>query len=348
MLNGIKIVDFTRLLPGPLATHLLSQMGANVVKIEHPKRMDYLRYYGPQVDGASPFFHSINYLKTKKTIDYQNKEGKKAILEIIRTADVLVEQFRPGVMKSWGLDYASLKSINPKLVYVSLTGYGQDNVMSDEAGHDINYMAYSGLLDLLRDEKGKPVVPGFQLGDIGSGAYMVVMAVQSGLIQQLKTGQGAHLDVSMTKGLLPLLTVPVNMEWNKMPHELFNTLNGKTMVNYAVYECADGKWLSLGAVELKFWNNFCETVERPQWKRDNELELSVLQFPKQELIDFFKQKTRDEWTLFFKGKDVCIAPVLAVDELDQQEYLAQINAFETFETEQGSPLKTVALPFQLL
>ena len=113
MLNDIKIVDFTRLLPGPLATHLLSQMGADVIKIEHPKRMDYLRYYGPQVDGASPFFHSINYLKTKKIIDYQSKNGRENILEIIKTADVLVEQFRPGVMKSWGLDFASA-SMKPR------------------------------------------------------------------------------------------------------------------------------------------------------------------------------------------------------------------------------------------
>ncbi len=342
----LKIIDFTRLLPGPLATHLLAQMGAEVIKIESPKRMDYVRKNGPQVDGTSVLFHQLNHKKQLKTVDYNTPEGKAEVIELIKDADALIEQFRPGAMESWGLGYEEIKKINSQMVYVSLTGYGQEGAFADEAGHDLNYLAHTGILSLLVDESGKPVVPGFQLADIG-GAYMAVMALQNALIQKLMTKKGAYVDVALSDAVMPFLTVPFSLHSSGLDHNAFNPINGKTMVNYAVYECADGKWLSVGALEVKFWNNLCDVVNKPEWKRDNQIALMNQVFPKDEVEALFRTKSRDEWMEIFQGKDVCVAPVLEVAELEGRRDAMNRVSFEAFETPGGTVLKAIALPFQM-
>ena len=171
MLNGMKIIDFTRLLPGPVATHLLAQMGAEVIKIESPKRMDYVRASGKQVDGASALFHQLNHNKQLKLVDYNTEEGKAEVIGLIKNADALIEQFRPGAMDAWGFGYEEIKKINPGIVYVSLTGYGQEGIFKNEAGHDLNYLAYAGLLSLLKDEKRETRCPRFSVGRYWRGIH---------------------------------------------------------------------------------------------------------------------------------------------------------------------------------
>lgn len=345
-LKGIKIIDFTRLLPGPLATHMLAQMGAEVIKIESPKRMDYTRYMGPQTDGASTLFHMLNHNKSIKHIDYNTAEGKDELVTLIKSADVLIEQFRPGAMDSWGLGYNALIQINPQLIYISLTGYGQSGTWKDEAGHDFNYLAQAGIMSQLKDDNGKPVVPGFQLGDIGGGSFMVVMACQAALLQRGNTQKGVHVDVSMTDGVMPLLAVPLSLHLSGLDPDQFNVLDGKKSVNYAAYQCKDGKWLSVGAVEIKFWNNIANIIGRPDWCRSHELELTVEQFPKEEVIDLFLTKTQSEWMALFRGQDVCIAPILEIHELEDQTFHQERHSFENFYTPNGKALKTLALPFK--
>lgn len=344
-LQGIKIIDLTRLLPGPLATHLLAQMGAEVIKIESPKRMDYARASGAQVDGASILFHQLNHNKTSKILDYNSEEGKTELLDLIKNADALMEQFRPGAMDAWGLGYDDIKKINPNIVYVSITGYGQQGDYSNEAGHDFNYLAYSGVMSLLKDEKGKPVVPDTQLADIG-GAYMAVMATQAALLQRFKAGKGSYVDVALCDAVTPFLVIPHGLNSGGLDFRKYNVINGKTTVNYSPYECADGKWLSVAAMEIKFWNNICELVGKENWKRKNPMELFVHVFPKKEVEDFFKTKTRDEWVAIFKGHDVCIAPILEIEELENHPYHQEKNTFEEFQTADGTKLKTIALPFK--
>ncbi len=347
LLEGITIIDFTRLLPGPIATHLLAQMGARVIKIESPKRIDYARKGITEVDGASVLFHQLNHNKELKLVDYNSPEGKAEVLELIQSADILIEQFRPGAMDAWGLGYHEIKKIHPGLVYVSLTGYGQTGAFAKEAGHDINYMAYSGLLSMMKDEQGKPVVPGAQFADI-SGAYMAVIALQAALLQKNSTGVGSFVDVSLCGALMPFLSIPYSLYGSGLDHRQYNIINGKTTVNYTNYQCADGKWLSLGALEIKFWNTFCELINKPDWKKSNQLELMNFAFPKMELDAFFQTKTRDEWTAFFKGKEVCIAPILEMEELEGHEIHKSQATFEEFKTADGSKLKTVGLPFKVI
>lgn len=347
ILEGIKIIDFTRLLPGPLATHLLAQMGVTVIKIESPKRMDYTRMSGPQIDGASALFHQLNHNKQSVILDYNTEEGKKELLELIKEADALIEQFRPGAMEAWGLGYEAIKRINPNIVYVSLSGYGQEGSYQNEAGHDLNYLAYAGMMDLIRDERSKPVVPDTQLADIG-GAYMAVMALQSALLKKFRTGKGSYVDVSLCDAVMPFLAVPYGLHSSGMDHHTFNFINGKTTVNYSIYECADGKYLSVAAMELKFWNNLCELIGKSAWKRTNQMELFNSVFPKEEVIDLFKTKTRDEWVDIFKGYDVCVAPILEIEELEDHPYHQEKKTFEPFQTADGRILKTIALPFRVI
>lgn len=346
LLEGLTIIDFTRLLPGPLATHLLAQMGAKVIKIESPKRMDYVRTSGTQVDGASVLFHQLNHNKVMKMIDYSTEEGRTELLDLIKNADALIEQFRPGVMNAWGFGYEALKKIQPELVYVSLTGYGQNNDYANEAGHDFNYLAYAGVMSLLKDEHGKPTVPDTQFADIG-GAYMAIIAMQAALLKKATTGVGGFVDVSLADAMNPFVAVPYALYKGGLDYRQFNIINGKTTVNYSPYQCADGKWLAIAAMELKFWNKLCEIIEKPEWKRDNNLATMLTQFPKQEVEDFFRTKTRDEWMDILKGEDVCAAPILEIEELESSYYHLHKNTFETFETANGTTLKTVGLPFKI-
>jgi len=346
LLKGIKIIDFTRLLPGPLATHLLAQMGAEVIKIESPKRMDYARYLGPQIDDANYMFHQLNHNKESVIVDYNSPDGKVEIIELIRSADAVIEQFRPGAMDAWGLGYESLKRENPALVYLSITGYPSKGKYSGEAGHDFNYMAYSGIMSLLKDEDGKPIVPGTQFADI-AGAYMAVMALQGAIIQQLKTGRGCEVNVPLANAMNPFLTLPFSLQSGGLNHEQTNIINGKVAVNYAAYQCADGKWLSLAALEMKFWNNFCDAVARPDWKTENQFDLIHVAFDKSKIEALFQSKTRDEWVAHFKGLDVCVAPILELEELEDSEFHKDGKTFESISTKNGHPLKSIAVPFSV-
>ena len=347
LLKGFRILDFTRLLPGPLATHLIAQMGAEVIKIESPKRMDYVREGLKKVDGASHLFHQLNHNKTQKCIDYNSEEGKQEILEMIKHADVLIEQFRPGAMDAWGLGYAQIKKINPKIVYVSLTGYGQEGEFRNEAGHDFNYLAYAGIMSMFKDENGKPIVPDIQLADIG-GAYMAVIAIQAALLNKSRTGTASYVDVSMCDAVMPFLAVPYSLHAAGFDYRQLNVINGKIAVNYAAYECADGKWLSVAALEMKFWNRLCEVIGKDEWKRKHQMELVNHFFPKSAVEAIFKTKSRDEWASIFKGEDVCVAPILEIEELETHPYHQQKNTFEEIKTSGGTGLKTISLPFRMI
>jgi crotonobetainyl-CoA:carnitine CoA-transferase CaiB-like acyl-CoA transferase len=346
LLNGIKILDFTRLLPGPLATHLLAGLGAEVIKVESPKRRDYVREQPPLIKGRSTLFEALNHRKHQALIDYQSPEGRVELTALIRESDVLIEQFRPGVMEKLGWGYNVVKSINPRIIYVSLSGYGQSGPLSASAGHDLNYLAHSGLLDLNRDRAGRPVIPGLQIADIGSGAYLTVSSVMAGLLGRERQG-GMHIDVSMLDGLLPLLTFPLSQHWGGWPPKQLKILHGG-LVNYDVYECADGEWVALGALEMKFWNRFCEILERPQWQRTQQLELSAHIFPKGEIQALFKTKTRDEWVAFVGDEDVCLSPVVRLEELGDQAQTRARGLFESFETKDGTMMNSLRVPIRIV
>ena len=344
LLEGFKILDFTRLLPGPLATQMMAQMGAQVVKVESPKRPDYTRIGLNPVEGASHLFHQLNHLKSIEHIDYNSNEGRENALKLAADVDVLVEQFRPGAMEAWGLGYHEVKAVNPSVIYASISGYGALGEHADEAGHDLNYLSHTGMMSLMKDDDGKPIVAGCQYADI-AGSFSAVMAIQAALLRRSQTGAGCRLDIPLAGSVAPFLTLPFSFQASGMDHEAFNLINGRTAVNYAVYKCKDGKWISVGALEVKFWNNICDAVDRQDWKRDNQIELMVHSFPKAEVEVLFQSKSREEWMEVFRGTDTCVAPIIELSELEQSTLMSDLGAFYKFQTAGGTQLTGISLPF---
>lgn len=343
-LQGVTVIDFTRLLPGPLGTHLLSQLGAKVIKIESPKRLDYTRFYEPKIDDSSFMFHMMNHSKEILNIDYETETGYQKVCDVIATADVVIEQFRPGAMASFNLDFETVKKLNPKIVYVSVTGYGQSGALHTKAGHDINYLATAGLLDLNRDDQGKPVIPGFQIADIAGGSYMLLSACTSGLLAQKLQNKPQYIDLSLLDASVPLNAIAHSMLQGGASYKQTPILSGM-LVNYNVYETSDGKWMALGALEMKFWNGFCDMVEKPDWKRKSELELINGVFPKNHLEALFKTKTRDEWTSLSANHDTCLSPVLEIEEVTEHQHIKERNVFNKI-TIKDSTIKMYASPYK--
>lgn len=346
-LAGVRIIDFTRLLPGPLATMFLADMGADVIKVEDPDRPDYVRDFEPKIDGMSMFYLSLNRSKRSLAINYLSAEGKQVIRDLVKHADVLIEQFRPGIMKEMGMGYEELSKTNPRLVYVSITGYGQQSAMSMAAGHDLNYIAIAGALGITGLPDGAPVIPGFQLADIAGGSYMAMNAVTAALYQREKTGKGDFVDVAMTDASVPFsaLQFAYQQGLKKEPGRGKFELTG-ALPNYNVYACSDGKYVALGSLEPKFWNAFCEKLNRKDWataflKKGEELEAI-----KSDVQQLFKSKTRAEWLDFFKNEDICLTPVNELNELEHDPYLNERNMFLNNEHPTIGKYKTINQPLK--
>jgi alpha-methylacyl-CoA racemase len=206
-LEGVRILDFSRLLPGPLASMFLADMGAEVLKVEDPDNPDYVRDFEPMLGDTSAFYYALNRNKKSLAVNFLNPEGKKIIDHILQSTDILIEQYRPGVMGHFGFGYEQAKAINPKIIYISITGYGQNNSMAQIAGHDLNYIATSGVLSTIGLNKETITIPGVQIADIAGGSYMSINAILAALYQREKTGKGQQIDLSMTNAVLPLVAL---------------------------------------------------------------------------------------------------------------------------------------------
>lgn len=346
-LAGVRILDFTRLLPGPMATMFLADMGADVIKIEDPDNPDYIRDFEPRSNGTSILYLSLNRSKRSLALNHLSAEGKQTILDLVKTADVLVEQYRPGVMQQMGFGYEALKQINPRLIYVSITGYGQQSSMAMAAGHDLNYIAIAGALGITGITGGAPVVPGFQLADIAGGSYMAMNAVMAALYQREKTGKGEWVDVSMTDAALPLSALQFAYQQGtkqgigRGEYELSGGL-----ANYNVYKCADGKYIALGSLEPKFWNKFCARAGKPEWQTEFVKKGEALDNLKRDVAAFFVTKTRSEWVEYFKLDDICLTVINELDELEHEPYLNERGMFVQNEHPSVGKYKTINQPLK--
>ncbi len=314
MLKGLRVLDLTRLLPGPLCTMLLADYGAAVIKVEDPFTGDPTRAVGDPVDGSGAFFRQLNRNKKSICLNLKTAAGKEIFRRLVLRSDVLVEGFRPGVMRRLGLDYETLKEINPGLVYASISGYGQEGPYRHRAGHDINYVALSGLLGLSAAPGEGPVMPAVQVADIAGGSLMALAGILMALYAREQSGAGAYLDVSMTRGLLPWLAYAASYLQNPeaLPRRGRGHITG-AFACYNLYETADGKYMSLGALEPTFWQNFCTAVNRTDWiplQFDETVRVELIK----EVQALFKERTRDQWVQFFKNCDACCEAVLDLPE----------------------------------
>lgn len=346
-LDGIRVLDLSRLLPGAYASQMLADFGADVIKVEEPGTGDYGRYMPPLGPGGmSLSFVAINRNKRSISLNLKAAQGREIFLRLVRAADVVLESFRPGVMERLGLGYEQLKEINPGIIYCAISGYGQEGPYRLRAGHDLNYAGYAGLLHYNRGAQGEPAMPATQLGDLAGGSFMSVIGILTALVGRAQTGEGCMVDVSMTEGvmaLMPLLSSAF-LNTNKAPRPNRSALDGG-LPCYNIYETKDGKHVTLAALEPKFWHTFCTRV--------GHLELLPFHMPvgpgeREEAMNalraIFKTKTRDEWVAEIADLDTCLGPVYTIEEALEDEHAQARNLIvtngwsdEAFRTIQSSP-----------
>ncbi len=314
-LPGLKILDASRLLPAALCTQMLADLGAEVLKVEEPGRGDYQRTFPPMGKVDSGTFLLCNRNKQSITLNLKSEQGKAIFKKLAAEADVVVEGFRPGVMKRLGLDYETLKEINPRLIYCAVSGFGQDGPYKMVAGHDLNYMGIIGALPLFGMAGGPPMVPGLLTADIGGGSLMAAYGILAALLARQVTGAGQMVDVSMMDGAMSFIAYhasePMFGDCDPRGGEYRNTGGAPC---YSIFRCRDGNYVTLGALEEHFWARFCDVAGVPELKDDQfpDGEARSRQF--EQLDHLFEQRTRAEWVDLFFQHDIPGGPVNTMRE----------------------------------
>jgi alpha-methylacyl-CoA racemase len=317
MLKGIKVIDFTNYLPGPYATLRLAELGAEIIKVEPPEG-DPARHMGISKQGSGLVFLANNRQKKSISLNLKQKEGVDTALKLIASADVVLESFRPGVMEKLGLGYEAVQNVKPDIVYCSISGYGQEGLLSKLGNHEINYMALSGVLAQFKDQAGKPVHPSITMADY-LGGYAANERILAGLVSKSLTGKGSYHSISITDQLVSLLGNHVMVEKETGEGTGINVLNG-SIVSYALYETMDERYMSIGALEPKFWNNFCMANGREEWTQAHFSQTDDSNPIYKEITNLFKSKSFYEWIEFSQKVDCCMAPVLEIGELFDNPY----------------------------
>ncbi|MEM9953305.1 MAG: CaiB/BaiF CoA-transferase family protein [Chloroflexota bacterium] len=327
-LDGIKILDLTRLLPGSVCSMLLGDLGADVIKVEDPRAGDYARHMHPQIDGMGVFFRSSNRNKRSIVIDLKQTEGQSLFYQLAQSADVILEGFRPSVTERLNIDYATVKQHNPSIIYCSLSGWGQTGPYRDMSGHDLNYVSLNGILGSTRT----PHPLGAQIADVG-GAYVGVMGILASLFKRERTGEGDYVDVALHESGMPFAMA-------QFVEAMITGITGGNglltggMAFYEVYYSSDEQALAFGAIEPKFWANFCNAVQKPEWipRHANIREQASL---KADMSALFKSKTASEWDVLLSQADCCFTIITPTDQLihDPQVKARQMAGVD----EQGIP-----------
>ncbi len=314
-LQGIKILDFTTLLPGPYATMMLADMGAEVLRVVSGTRLDLTTLLPPFIgkENLSAILAYLGRGKKSLTLNLKDPRAVTIVHQLLDVYDVLIEQFRPGVMAKFGLDYPALKEPHPGLIYCSLTGYGQNGPMADRAGHDINYLARSGLMAYSGRKETGPVLTGMQIADIAAGSNNSVIGILAALIHRQQTGQGQYIDVAMTDGVMAfnaMVGAAFLAEGQELDRE-GHLLNGGSL--YDFYQTKDDRYISFGGLEPQFFAAFCRAINRPDLVPGQVITTDLPKI-KQEVREMIRSKTRDQWLEIFKGFDACLEPVLSLGE----------------------------------
>lgn len=339
-LAGLRVIDLTRYIPGPYCTWILAALGADVVKVEEPPLGDATRLVPPAVGEESALHATLNRGKRSLVVDVRKDEGARLVARLAATADVFVEAYRPGALARRGLGHEALRAANPRLVYCSVSGYGQAGPLAQRAGHDVNYTARAGLLQAFQDADGRPVLPGTQLADM-SGGLFAALGILAALQARERTGRGQVVDASLMDSALALNTGALTrlLAGGAERDELTGT-----HACYGLYRCRDGAWLSVGALEPKFWEGLCAALGLPdaaerQW--DTGAAAAEL---RERLGRAFAQRDRAEWLRLLEPLDVCVEPVLSPAEAWSQPQAAAMRVEQPYS---GAILRTLGLPFRL-
>ena len=303
-LTGITVLDLSRLLPGPFGSMILADHGARVISIEDKRFI---------ADGF--FITTVNRNKEHLSLDLKTPEGKEIFFRLVKTADVVMEGFRPGVVQRLGVDYDTVCKVNPGIIYCSITGYGQTGPYVNRAGHDVNYLSAAGILDLIGEPESPPAIPGVQIADIAGGGMNAVIGILLAIVARNQTGKGQYIDISMTDGMLGFLSIPLffHQLTGRIPKRSDAVLSHRYAC-YNTYETADGRFLSIGAVEHRFWKKLCEHLKYPEYvdqQYDDGRRLEIIDT----LRAVFRQKSLDRWSSEFGDLDLCWGKVQNLEEV---------------------------------
>ena len=325
-LEGIKVIDFSTLLPGPLASLFLAETGAEVIKIEKPGVGDEIRLSNPQWGEQSVSFSLLNRGKKSLSLNLKDPKNLKILIPILKEADIIIEQFRPGVMKRLRLDYESIKKINQDIIYVSITGYGQYGPKSMVAGHDLNYIGNAGLLSISMGRDNDTVVPPALVADIAGGSYPAVINILLALRKRDLNKEGSYIDLSMTENLFPFMFWGLGSGFahNKWPGNSDGVLSGGSP-RYNIYKTSDGSYVAAAPLEDRFWNKFCEAIELPKKfiKTQNDQEKVI-----QEIRKIIGQKEKNYWLDVFNKADCCCSIVKSIEEAINDNHFKVRKIFE--------------------
>ncbi|NWB27108.1 CaiB/BaiF CoA transferase family protein [Pseudomonas gingeri] len=314
-LASLKVLDFSTLLPGPFASLLLADMGADVLRIESPGRLDLLRVLPPHDQGTSAGHAYLNRNKRSLALDLKQPEAVAIVHQLVREHDILLEQFRPGVMDRLGLGYETLKTVNPRLIYVAITGYGQTGPYRDRAGHDINYLALSGLASYTGRQDGGPLPLAMQVADVAGGSLHGVIGLLAAVIARQQTGLGQYVDVSMTDCAFSLnaLSGAGFLACGVEPGREDQMLNGGSFYDY--YRTREGRWFAVGSLEPNFMRSLCVALGRPELIHQGlSSDPGQQRRLKQELQIEFEKHDHEALCVLFAGIDACVEPVLGLAE----------------------------------
>jgi len=335
-LSGITVVDLSRLLPGPYCSMILADHGARVIAVEDKRFL---------ADGL--FFKLINRNKEHISLNLRTEKGKEIFFRLIQNADVLLEGFRPGVVDRLGVGYETVGKVNPAIIYCSITGYGQDGPFRDRVGHDANYLSYAGVLDLIGEADRPPSIPGIQIADIAGGGMNAAIGILLALFAREKTGKGQYIDISMTDGMVGFL--PAALFFRQLTGQEPARADGFLSHRYAcynTYETADGKYLSIGAVENRFWKQLCDVLDVPEYA-----DLQYDDARRKEIIDFmcniFKQKTLNEWDAILADRDICWGRVQSLSDVLNDSLFRERQMVVEIKGKDGKMSKTLGVPVKL-
>lgn len=314
-LKGLKVLDFSTLLPGPFATLYLADLGAEVIHIESPTRPDLVRLFPPYANGQATSHSYLNRNKQSITLDLKDPASIAQVKEKISEYDIVVEQFRPGVMQRLGLDYQTLSEINPRLIYCSITGYGQSGTYKDKAGHDINYIALSGIAGHCGRQDSGPPPMGIQIADVAGGSLHAVIGILAAVVERQNSGLGQYIDISMTDCVVGLnnMAAAASLAGGQHQQRELEQLNGGTFYDY--YATADDRYLSIGSLEPQFMTGLATALELPiLLEKGTSFDPEDRQMVKQAIREKIKTQTLATWNDLFSQLDVCVEPVLSLDE----------------------------------
>ena len=346
-LTGLKVLDFSTLLPGPYSTLVLADMGAEVLRIVSGSRPDIVALMPPFIPGIK-ITSNVAWLgrgKRSMTLNLKDERGIKIIHQLISDYNIIIEQFRPGVMKKLGLDYPSLKEVNPSIIYGSLTSYGQSGPQSLRAGHDINYIARSGLMSYSGRKESGPSLTGMQIADVASGANNMIIGILAAVLHRKNTGQGQYIDISMMDGVVAFnaLAGAGVLAGGEEPKIDGMLLNGGSL--YDFYETKDGKYISFGGLEPQFFSAFCKAVDCLELIEGGVMPKDIKR-AKEKVAEIFKSKNRDEWAEIFKDVDACVEPVLTLSEALDDLHVKERGLIVELQTQQGGTVKQIATPIK--